>query len=36
MLSLQDTDKISIARNVLPQTDCQLAIELHRFSDASL
>ena len=36
MLSLQDMQKISIARNVLLQTDCQLEIELHGFSDASL
>ena len=36
MLSLQDMQKISIARNVLLQTDCQLEIELHGFNDASL
>ena len=36
MLCLQDNEKISIARNVLPQTDCQLEVELHGFSDASL
>ena len=36
MLSLQDMEKISIDRNVLLQTDCQLEIELHGFSDASL
>ena len=29
-------EKISIPRNVLPQTDCQQVIELHGFSDASL
>ena len=36
MLSLQDMEKISIDRNILLQTDCQLEIELHGFSDASL
>ena len=36
MHSLQDTEKISIDRNVLSQTDCQREIELHGFSDASL
>ena len=36
MLSLQDMEKISIDRNALPQTDCQLETELHGFSDASL
>ena len=36
MLSLQDMEKISFDRNVLLQTDCQLEIELHGFSDASL
>ena len=36
MLSLQDMQKISIARNILLQMDCQLEIELHGFSDASL
>ena len=36
MLSLQDMEKIYIARNVLLKTDCQLEIELHGFSDASL
>ena len=33
---MQDNEKISIPRNVLPQTDCQPEIELHGFSDASL
>ena len=36
MLSLQDMEKISIDRNVLLQMDCQLEIELHGFSEASL
>ena len=36
MLSLQDMEKISITRNVLPKTNCQLEIELHGFNDASL
>ena len=36
LISLQDMDKISIDRNVLPQTDCLLEIEFHGFSDASL
>ena len=35
-LFLQDMEKISIARNVLPQTDCQLEIKLYGFSGASL
>ena len=36
MLSLQDIEKISLSRNVLPQTDGQHKIELHGFGDASL
>ena len=32
----RDMEKISIDRNVLPQTDCLLEIEFHGFSDASL
>ena len=36
IFSLQDMEKISIDRNILLQTVCQLEIELHGFSDASL
>ena len=36
MLSSQDMEKISIDRNALPQTDCQLETELLGFSDANL
>ena len=36
MLYLQDVEKNSITRNVLPQTNGQQEIELHGLSDASL
>ena len=36
MLSLQDMEKISIPRNVLPQIDGQQELELNGLSDASL